>query len=281
MTRFTVPHRTQAVGIVVPVHDEERLLRSALLALDTAAARVAGDLLCHLVVVLDDCRDTSEKVVRRWRRRRTTRSEGRPAPIQSATVVAIDAGSVGSARRAGCAVALHSFEGIAAEHIWLATTDADSTVPEHWLSQQVADHERGVDLWSGSVAVLDWMQWRDGTAAAWGEHYGSERRWAHGASLGVNGRTYLDVGGFEDLASGEDRSLIEAAAGIGARTHYDRSAPVATSARRNGRAPRGFAHALSRIEQDLAPCPTPPRLTPGAGGRCSAPHLRTGLSPSQ
>ncbi len=251
MTRLHLSGRAWAVGIVVPVHDEERLLHSALMALDVAANRVADAIPCHIVVVLDDCRDGSARVARRWSRHRTGRVKGRSWPNQSATVIAVDAGSVGAARQAGCEFALHSFNGIAAKHIWLSTTDADSRVPENWLVQQLSNHNLGVDIWSGSVTVGDWIQWESGTAAAWGKRYGLQRQWAHGASLGVNGGTYLDAGGFEDLACGEDRSLLEAAAGIGARIHYDRSAPVLTSARRNGRAPSGFAHALRCIEQNL------------------------------
>ncbi len=243
--------RTRAVGIVLPVHNEERMLRSSLNALDSAANRVGDELPCHIVVVLDDCRDGSAAVTQRWVRNRAAGRKGRSALSKLVTVLTIDAGNVGSARRVGCAFALQSFRGTPADNVWLATTDADSTVPVHWLVQQLTKHDLGVDIWSGSVTVLDWIQRRRGTAAAWGEQYGAKRHWAHGASLGVNGRSYLDAGGFEDFASGEDRSLLEAAAAIGARTHYDRSAPVNTSARRNGRAPLGFAHALSCIEEDL------------------------------
>lgn len=251
MTQPPISGRTRAIGIVVPVHDEERLLHSALVALDVAASRVADAIPCHIVVVLDDCRDGSAKVARRWSRHRTERMEGRSWPDQSTTVIAVNAGSVGAARHAGCEIALHSFDETSAEHIWLATTDADSRVPEHWLVQQLANHNLGVDIWSGSVTVEDWTQRESGTAAEWGKRYGLQRHWAHGASLGVNGGSYLDAGGFEDLASGEDRSLLEATARLGARIHYDRSAPVITSARGNGRAPLGFAHALSCIEEDL------------------------------
>jgi glycosyltransferase involved in cell wall biosynthesis len=252
MTDVQSSRRTRAVGIVLPVHNEERMLRSSLNALDAAASLLGDDFPSHIVIVLDNCRDDSATVARRWIKNRAAGRKGRSVLSKPVTVLTIDAGNVGSARRVGCAFALHSFRGTPADNIWLATTDADSTVPVHWLVQQVTKHDLGVDIWSGSVTVLDWIQRQSGTAGAWGEKYGAERHWAHGASLGVNGRIYLGVGGFEDLASGEDRSLLEAAAGIGARTYYDRSTPVTTSARRNGRAPLGFAHALSRIEEDLA-----------------------------
>lgn len=246
------PRRSQAVGIVLPVRNEERMLRSSLDALDAAASRVGDELPCHIVVVLDDCRDGSATVAQRWVRDRAAGKKRHSVLSNLVTVLSIDAGNVGSARRVGCAFVLQSFRGTLADNIWLATTDADSTVPVHWLVQQLTSHDLGVDIWSGSVTVLDWLQRHNGAAAAWREQYEAQRHWAHGASLGVNGRIYLGAGGFEDLATGEDRSLLRRAAEIGARTQYDRSAPVTTSARRNGRAPLGFAHALSRIEGDLA-----------------------------
>jgi hypothetical protein len=255
--------RTRAVGIVLPVHNEERMLCSSLKALDVAANRLGNDLPCHIVVVLDDCRDGSATVAQRWVRDRAAGGNGRSALSKLMTVLTIDASNVGSARRVGCSFVLQSFSETPVDNIWLATSDADSTVPDNWLAQQLMKHELGVDIWSGSVTVLDWGQRQGGTAAAWREHYGAERHWAHGASLGVNGRIYLGAGGFEDLASGEDRSLLEAAAGIGARTYYDRSTPVTTSARRNGRAPLGFAHALSCIEEDSASSSSAPGIRHG------------------
>lgn len=157
------------------------------------------------------------------------------------------------ARRTGCSAALASAAklGVVSASIWLATTDADSTVPAHWLSAQLASHEAGNDVWSGTVAVHDWKQRGDGTAAEWFRLYEAESEPAHGASLGINGEVYLDAGQFEELASGEDRSLLAAAAARGARCCFDRSAPVTTSSRHEARAPHGFAHALWRIEAQV------------------------------
>ncbi len=40
---------------------------------------------------------------------------------------------------------------------WLATTDADSVVPAHWLMAQLRHTERGARMVAGTVAVQDWQ----------------------------------------------------------------------------------------------------------------------------
>ena len=156
--------------------------------------------------------------------------------------IEIAARNVGSARRAGCAHVLTAGAAmdLSPESIWLATTDADSKVPTDWLTTQIASHEVGADVWSGTVTVCDWTHRTDGTADEWLRLYETELEPAHGASLAINGRVYLDAGQFEQLATGEDRALLKAASSLGARCHYDRSAPVRTGARSQARAPLGF-----------------------------------------
>ena len=244
----TSSRRTRALGVVLPVHDEEALLGSALAALEIAMDRVAEDVPCHTVLVFDRCRDRSRDIARAWRR--DLRSHGRNHLVSE---MEINAANVGSARRAGCAAALVTAarSGIPPASIWLATTDADSRVPEHWLSTQLARHDAGADVWSGTVTVRDWTDRRGSTAAEWHRRYEAELEPAHGASLGVNGQVYLAVGQFEHLATGEDRSFLRAASAYGARCCFDRSAPVTTSARREARAPHGFSEALWRIEEPM------------------------------
>jgi hypothetical protein len=167
--------------------------------------------------------------------------------------IEIDAANVGAARRTGCAAVLASAArlNLPPSSIWLTTTDGDSTVPECWLSTQMASHDGGIDVWSGTVTVHDWLPRQNETAAEWRRLYELESEPAHGASLGINGQIYLDVGQFEELASGEDGALLAAAAAYGAGCQFDRSAPVTTSARQDARAPHGFAHALSKIEAQV------------------------------
>jgi hypothetical protein len=240
--------RTRALGIVLPVHDEEVLLGAALMALEVAVNQVAGDVPCHTVLVFDQCRDRSRDIASMWRRDLRARRQD-----HLVSEIEIGATNVGSARRTGCAAVLAGAarSGIPPASIWLATTDADSTVPEHWLSTQLARHDAGIDLWSGTVTVRDWTGRRDSTAAEWHLRYEAELEPVHGASLGVNGQTYLDAGQFESLTSGEDRSFLRAASAHGASCCFDRSAPVTTSARLDARAPHGFSEALWRIEEQV------------------------------
>jgi hypothetical protein len=167
--------------------------------------------------------------------------------------VQIAARNVGTARRAGCALALTAAADadVALGATWLATTDADSRVPKDWLSAQIASHEAGTDVWSGTVTVRDWRHRADGTAAEWLRLYEAELDPAHGASLGINGQVYVDAGQFEQLTSGEDRALLSAASALGVRCQFDRSAPVVTSARSQARAPHGFASALQKVEEKV------------------------------
>jgi hypothetical protein len=68
--------------------------------------------------------------------------------------------------------------------------------------------------------------------------------------MGINAALYLEIGGFGDLPTHEDRDLYFRAASIGVVARHDATVPVTTSARRLARAPMGFAHALTVIEQE-------------------------------
>jgi hypothetical protein len=245
--------RPVRVGVVVPVHDEERLLDGALRALVRAAAHASRVVVeCRIVVVLDDCTDHSAKVAERWRRRSPTGSS-----TPAIEVLEVRASCVGVARSAGCAHLLRTWSGVPTGSIWLATTDGDSRVPVDWISGQVAMFEQGVDVWAGTVTVADWAERLEGTAAAWAGEYRQEVFPVHGANLGCAGPTYLRVGGFRPVPTGEDRALVERAQAVGAVVRHHSYLRVATSGRRVARAPRGFAHALTRIEDEVSQTTAP------------------------
>ena len=132
--------------------------------------------------------------------------------------------------------------------IWLATTDADSEVPQDWLSAQLGIRRQGGQVWVGPVSVRDWSGRPAGTAEAWRRQYEAECLPIHGANFGIDGATYLEVGGFAELPTGEDRDLFERTVALGAVVRHDPQVRVVTSGRREARAPQGFAHALSSIE---------------------------------
>jgi len=239
--------KTKAIGVILPVHNEEELLHDALIAIDRAFSRVGSDgIACGSVIVLDACSDSSAVIAKRWvdalRRR-----DGRHKPM----VVWNHSASVGRARKTGANALLRMWAHIDLRHIWLASTDGDSRVPSDWLVTQLHAHESGTDLWTGRVIVDDWSHYQEATARRWREAYDNEDVPIHGANLGFNARVYVDAGGFTTQATGEDRALYQAIVARGGRTYHDSEVKVVTSGRRKGRAPMGFSHALTSVEAGL------------------------------
>ena len=242
--RIVATRKVIRFGVVVPVHNEERLVSAALDALDRAIGHVSDSgVSVGIAVVLDRCSDRSSNLVSAWRNRAVEFHEAHHIEI-----LELQAGNVGSARRAGCQALLRQWSHAAPDEIWLATTDADSEVPGDWIAAQLRMRSEGAQVWVGGVTVCDWSDRTPGTAQAWRNQYESEALPIHGANFGIDATTYLEAGGFGSLASGEDRDLVKRALGLGAAIRHDPLVRVVTSGRRNGRAPRGFAHALTSIE---------------------------------
>jgi glycosyltransferase involved in cell wall biosynthesis len=237
--------RTKALGVVIPVHNEEQLLGGALDALGAAFAEVRDiSLPSHLVLVFDSCRDESVDVARRWEQTLSKRS------ALSVSAITSDARNVGVARRLGSAAVLDHWKDLSPENVWIATTDADSRVPRAWLREQLHHHEAGTDVWAGRVAVQADVEALE-TQKRWQRAYDREAYPIHGASLGFNGAKYLSAGGFLPIETGEDRALLCALVDCGATTHFESSLRVLTSARRRGHAPHGFAETFHRFDPVL------------------------------
>lgn len=216
------------IGVVVPVHDEERLLARCLQALATAARHpeLAGEAV-HIVVALDACSDGSRAVAAR----------------HGVACVEIGARNVGLARAAGATAAL------AAGARWLAFTDADTRVAPDWL---VAQLSLRADAVCGTVAVDDWSDHGDRAGLArraFERRYQDrdEHRHIHGANLGVGALAYQSVGGFRALACSEDVALVEALIAQGARIAWSALPRVVTSARLTVRARGGFGDTLAAM----------------------------------
>jgi len=239
--------RTLALGVVMPVHNEEELLGDALISLDEAFVEIRElGLDIKAAVVLDDCQDASADVVAQWERRHCNQRH-----LVTTVVRQCSANSVGVARGLGCATLLDEWSQMDPSRIWLATTDADSRVPRDWISAQLERHESGIDLWSGRVCVEDWSLHPSDTASTWQSEYEAEPNPIHGANLGFNAGAYVATGGFLPTRTGEDRALHQAIAAMGAVSHSDSTIRVVTSARRIARAPFGFSHALTIIANKL------------------------------
>ncbi|HTW20658.1 MAG TPA: glycosyltransferase [Mycobacteriales bacterium] len=219
-----------AVAVIIPARDEEELLPACLDAV-AASARVV-DVPVHVVVALDSCRDGTAGIVR-----------ARPW----VTSVELDAGSVGAARAAAAATALTVCGEHGPEELWLACTDADSTVPVDWLSTQLQLAADGWEVTVGTVDVDDWSGHPDDARRAWRDGYQpvEHHPHIHGANLGLTAAAYLAAGGFPPLPLGEDVALVGRLAGR--RVIRTASHGVLTSARTSPRASGGFGDYLRSV----------------------------------
>jgi glycosyltransferase involved in cell wall biosynthesis len=217
-----------AIGIVVPAHDEQHLLPACLSSLRVAARHPALRAVeVHLVVVLDACSDDS----------------GALAP----GAVEVQARNVGVARAAGFDAVLAREAGRAPGELWLATTDADSTVPGDWLAEQLRLAARGAEVVAGTVRVKDWVEQPPAVRHRFERTYGAPgpgHRHVHGANLGMSASAYLDAGGVPPLALAEDQALVDALRLRARRLVSTGRIPVATSGRRESRTVGGFADHL-------------------------------------
>jgi glycosyltransferase involved in cell wall biosynthesis len=230
--------RIDRVLVAVPARDEEARIGDAVRAILLAAEAVAVPV--DVVVAADACRDDTAGI----------------AESLGALVVRTDAGRVGAARAAAVQV------GLAAAHdperVWIANTDADSTVPSDWLTVHLEFAERGIGLLRGAVlpdphelAVEHLRRWLSLNPPREGHDH------VHGANLGLTGGAYLAAGGFSDLALQEDVALVRAVEASGRRTASTARAAVITSARTTGRLEGGFATYL-RDRVVAQPLPSQP-----------------------
>jgi glycosyltransferase involved in cell wall biosynthesis len=222
----------EQVVVVVPAHNEVQHLPRCLRALATAALCVRVPVLT--VVVLDACDDGSERLA------------GQFGP--DVHFVSVDAGNVGAARAAGFEYA-RGHCAAAAERTWHATTDADSVVGGNWLVQMTA---ADADMVLGVVQVPVWRHFNVEVARRYLHRYhskGEGHNHIHGANMGFRADAYWKVGGFRALATGEDVDLVERFEAAGMRIHRDAELSVATSDRRDGRAPNGFAQHLRDLRR--------------------------------
>lgn len=227
------------IDAVVPAHDEEELIGACLDALVVARAAVLRrrpELQVGIVVVLDDCRDDTARIVRE-------RLAGFDS--EEAVTVVIDERSVGAARRAGVAAAAGSGAADVSER-WIANTDADSRVPEDWFSVHADAFDDGVDVLLGTVRP-DFTDFSEEDVERWSLTHppGHLPGNVHGANLGVRADRLDELGGFRELAEHEDVDLVERARAAGLRVVPTLDAPVETSGRRRGRTPGGYAAFLA------------------------------------
>ena len=229
------------VAVIVPAADEEDRIADCLLAIEDARRRVLkvepGVVSVEVVVVLDACSDQTPAIVARF------------TAADHVHAITSDTRRVGAARRQGALKGLSPYG--AGEQVWLANTDADSTVPHDWLTGMVAAANTGVQLVLGTV--MPGPELSAPLQAAWAApHRLTEGHpHIHGANFGIRADTYLELGGWNaELACNEDIDLASRAV---AAPHIEilRTAtiPVVTSARSVGRAPNGFSSYIRHLRE--------------------------------
>jgi glycosyltransferase involved in cell wall biosynthesis len=217
-----------AIAVVIPAHNEEQLIADCLASVQRAAELVRG-IPVGVWLALDACTDA-------------TAARAKAFDVHTVT---IDAGRVGIARMAGIAAAQQEFAHIAPEKLWIANTDADSTVPEQWLTHQIDLAARGADVFVGTVRP-DFRDLDKPRRKAWLATHtpGVANGHVHGANLGVRASTLVGAGGFEPIGEHEDVRLVEAARARGANIVASADARVRTSGRQVGRTAGGYARYL-------------------------------------
>ena len=205
------------------------------------AAAEKVDACATFLLVADRCTDdTVARARRAW-------------GVSGLTVAEVDAGSAGRARHLGATLALDELRDDELRHAWIATTDADTTVPESWLRDQLALAAEGFDGVAGTIDLRDW----DELAPPARERYLAMLRRARradgqhadvfAANLGVRASALRDCGGFPDVHVGEDHALWDALVRSGRRVTAPAFVKVVTSARLTGRARGGLADLLASL----------------------------------
>lgn len=228
--------RIDVVHVVVPARNEEALLPRCLDSIEMAGSLLRAEqpqIAISVCVVLDGCTDRSEALVRQRLGVRT---------------LTIDSCSAGAARRHGLDDVVRRTPDRSRHTTWVANTDADTVVPPHWLTAQVAVAQAGIQLVVGTV-VPD----ADDLAAAvlaewWARHdLGESHPYVHGANLGFTLSAYLAVGGYRSLREHEDVTLVRALRDAGVPWLATDTTRVLTSGRQSGRTPGGFGRYLHHL----------------------------------
>ncbi|MBC7633656.1 glycosyltransferase [Aeromicrobium sp.] len=227
-----MPRReVDTIVVVIPAHNEESNIARALAGVRRAIVPLARSVDVEVVVVVNGGIDRTAEIVRQ----------------EGAHLLVSDIADVGAARSTGCRWALLRFAS-RLDRLWIATTDADSLVPRHWLAEHLGAAEGGADVVLGTVVLAPHEARRH---RGWAETYAQDaarRRHhghVHGANMGIRARRYLEVGGFRAMAAREDVDLVERLRSASARIAWLSHVPVLTSARHDNRVVAGVGNDLA------------------------------------
>ncbi len=228
--------------VVIPARDEEAVIGACLTAL---SAQTIGREQFEVVLVLDACRDATERLAR---------TAADQLGLRLATLQGPGRGA-GEARRLGMESAADRLIGSGLPDGLIACTDADSRPAPDWLERQLAHLGDGAQAIAGLIE-LDPAELRslphgvrrrrDRDAA---DRLGRVRRAdpsaGHhhfaGASIGLTAATYRAVGGLEPLVALEDQAFAGRLDAHGVPILRAADVRVHTSARSRGRVSRGLS----------------------------------------
>jgi glycosyltransferase involved in cell wall biosynthesis len=249
------PHPDLEAIVVIPARDEAPRIAACLRALANQREMTAASY--EVVVILDGCRDRTLDVVQQAARLL-------PQPAIHTVTLSCPQG-VGHARRLGMDLACRRLTHIGRADGLIASTDADTTVAVDWLSAQLAlsrsgaaaigglieldpierdaldPHVLAVREQSATGRLANAIEQAAGIAAVEHHHFS-------GASLALTVAAYQRCGGLPVRAALEDEALAQALTTQGIAIHRTRRVRVRTSARTDGRTPRGLAQDLTRAD---------------------------------
>ena len=209
-----------------------------------ASQREMGPGEVEVLLVLDRCADATE--------RRARESAARHPGLVLHTLAGEGRGA-GAARRLGMETACRRFEALGRPEGMIASTDADSEPAPDWLARQLEAIAAGARAVGGLIVLDDEggvpERARDLRSARSGRRHAAlratspavEHGFFGGASLAVTAEAYRQVGGIEDRTALEDQALEQALVRRGIAIARPAAVRVRTSARTEGRAPRGLA----------------------------------------
>jgi glycosyltransferase involved in cell wall biosynthesis len=223
------------LAVVIPARDEELLLRRCLESVLGAIACLSPSIRARAVLVSDSSTDHTLQIATE-----VLGSQG--------TVLSTEAGTVGTARALAVSHVIETTRS-PLHRIWLANTDADCIVPSRWLVDQLDLADAGIEAVAGIVTVDSFEGHGSEVPSRFKASYlvnpdGSHPH-VHGANMGIRADRYLRAGGWADLKTAEDHDIWRRLAETGTKLRSAAHIHVATSGRRTGRAPNGFAGALA------------------------------------
>lgn len=233
------------LGVIIPAHNEEDDILGCLESLQRSHSyAVERGINCRfrVVVVADACTDATAGIV-----------EDFAARHRNVFVLATSFQSVGRARDFGWRHFMRTEESTTGEGsdsawVWVAFTDADSRVPEHWITTHLELAARGVDCLVGTVAPRPETATADLVATWHANHELLENHpYIFGANMGLRASALEAIGGVPPLECGEDEAIVDAVLREGGRIRRTDDCRVLTSARLSGRVNGGFSSYLRQL----------------------------------